>query len=629
MTATEAAIMQSREANEPERPKHVIRTLAGSMREYTKESWLAPLFVFIEAILEIVIPTVMASLIDQGITGGNMNAIVKFGLILLLCSLVSLACGFLAGKYAAIAAAGFAKNLRRDQFEKVQAFSFTNIDRFSTGSIITRLTTDVTNLQMAYGMMVRMGVRAPIMVIVAWIFSFRISPSISLVFLACVPILGLGLCGLAVLVHPVFERVFHTYDALNNVVDENLQGIRVVKSYDRESYEIGKFGRISRRIFKDFTKAERIMSFNSPIMMFCIYGSMIMISWMGAQQIVASGNNASLGLTTGDLTALVTYAMQILMAMMMLSMIFVMFIISQASAERICQVLQEESTVTDPEHPVMDVADGSIEFDHVTFRYSASSEKPVLDDIDLSIPSGSTVGIVGGTGSAKSSLVQLVPRLYDVSQGSLKVGGRDVRDYDLVTLRDQVAMVLQKNVLFSGTITENLRWGNPDATDEEIRHACRLAQADGFIQEFPDKYDTYIEQGGTNVSGGQRQRLCIARALLKKPKILILDDSTSAVDTKTDKLIREAFHHEIPDTTKIIIAQRVASVQESDMILVMDNGRIMAKGTHDELLETCDEYRSIYESQTRNTAAGQAELEREAKARAEHMQQAEQEGENR
>ena len=626
LTATEAAIMKSRRSNEPERPKHIIRTLGRSMREYTKESWLAPLFVFIEAILEIVIPTVMASLIDQGITGGDMNAIVRFGLILLLCSLASLASGFLAGKYAAIAAAGFAKNLRRDQFEKVQAFSFTNVDRFSTGSIITRLTTDVTNLQMAYGMMVRMGVRAPIMVVVAWIFSFRISPSISLVFLACVPILAIGLCGLAVLVHPVFERVFHTYDALNNVVDENLQGIRVVKSYDRESYEIGKFGRISRRIFKDFTKAERIMSFNSPIMMLCIYGSMIMISWMGAQQIVASGNNAALGLTTGDLTALVTYAMQILMAMMMLSMIFVMFIISQASAERICQVLQEESTVTDPEHPVTDVADGSIEFDHVTFRYSASSEKPVLDDIDLKIASGMTIGIVGGTGSAKSSLVQLVPRLYDVTGGSLKVGGRDVRDYDLVTLRDQVAMVLQKNVLFSGTIAENLRWGNPDATDEEIRHACRLAQADGFIQEFPDKYDTYIEQGGTNVSGGQRQRLCIARALLKKPKILILDDSTSAVDTKTDKLIREAFHHEIPDTTKIIIAQRVASVQESDMILVMDNGRIMAKGTHDELLETCDEYRSIYESQTKNTAEGQAELDREAAKRAERVQRAEQAG---
>ncbi|MFC5222459.1 ABC transporter ATP-binding protein [Bifidobacterium leontopitheci] len=572
------------------------------MREYKKASFLAPAFVIVESVLEIVIPTVMASLIDQGITGRSMPAIVRFGLILLVFSLVSLACGFFAGKYAAIASSGFAKNLRHDQFEKVQAFSFTNIDRFSTGSIITRLTTDVTNLQMAYGMMIRMGVRAPIMVVVAWIFSFRISPSISMVFLACIPILAIGLCGLAVLVHPVFERVFHTYDALNNVVDENLQGIRVVKSYNRESFEINKFDRISKKIFKDFTLAERIMSFNSPIMMFCIYASMILISWMGAQQIVASGNNAALGLTTGDLTALVTYAMQILMAMMMLSMIFVMFIISQASAERICQVLQEESTVTDPEHPVREVADGSITFDHVSFRYSATSEKPVLDDIDLTIPSGSTVGIVGGTGSAKSSLVQLVPRLYDVSAGSLKVGGVDVRDYDLELLRDQVAMVLQKNVLFSGTIAENLRWGNPDATDEEIRHACQLAQADGFIQEFPDKYDTYIEQGGTNVSGGQRQRLCIARALLKKPKILILDDSTSAVDTKTDKLIREAFHHEIPDTTKIIIAQRLASVEESDMILVMDEGRIMAKGTHEELLATCDEYRSIYESQTRNQA---------------------------
>ncbi|MCH9276233.1 ABC transporter ATP-binding protein/permease [Bifidobacterium amazonense] len=607
--ATEAAIERSRKAVEPARPKHVIRTLGGSLREYRKESLLAPLFVFIESILEILIPTVMAALIDQGISGGSMPAIIKFGLILLVCSFVSLGSGFLAGRFSAVAAAGFAKNLRRDQFEKVQAFSFTNIDRFSTGSIITRLTTDVTNLQNAYGMMIRMGVRAPIMVVVAWIFSFRISPSISMVFLACIPILAIGLCGLAVLVHPVFERVFHTYDALNNVVDENLQGIRVVKSYNRESHEISKFDRISRRIFKDFTLAERIMSFNSPIMMFCIYASMILIAWMGAQQIVASGNNAALGLTTGDLTALVTYAMQILMSMMMLSMIFVMFIISQASAERICQVLQEESTVTDPDRPVTAVADGSIEFDHVTFRYSDSSEKPVLDDIDLKIRSGMTVGIVGGTGSAKSSLVQLVPRLYDVSSGSLKVGGVDVRDYDLEILRDQVAMVLQKNVLFSGTIKENLRWGNPEATDEEIRHACRLAQADGFIQEFPDKYDTYIEQGGTNVSGGQRQRLCIARALLKKPKILILDDSTSAVDTKTDKLIRAAFHNEIPDTTKIIIAQRVASVQESDMILVMDNGRIMARGTHDELLETCDEYRSIYESQTKNTAEGQAALD--------------------
>ena len=588
--------------SQPKQKRHLVRTLGKSLREYRKPSILTPIFVVVEGVLEILIPTVMASLIDEGITGKSMPAIVKFGLILLACSLCSLAAGFLAGKFAAITGAGFAKNLRHDEFEKVQGFSFTNIDKFSTGSIITRLTTDVTNLQNAYSMIIRLGVRAPIMMIVAWIFSFRISPSISLVFLACIPVLAFGLCGLAVYVHPVFERVFHTYDKLNNVVDENLQGIRVVKSYTRESHEIAKFGRISQRIYKDFSKADRVMSFNNPLMMVCVYVSMILIAWMGAKQIVASGNNAALGLTTGDLTALVTYAMQILMAMMMLSMVFVMCIISQASAERICQVLNEESTVTNPANPIKEVADGSIEFDNVDFRYSDNSEKPVLDNINLKIRSGMTVGIVGGTGSAKSSLVQLVPRLYDVTSGSLKVGGVDVRDYDMEVLRDQVAMVLQKNVLFSGTIAENLRWGNPNATDEEIRHACQLAQADGFIQEFPDKYDTYIEQGGTNVSGGQRQRLCIARALLKKPKILILDDSTSAVDTKTDKLIREAFHNEIPDTTKIIIAQRIASVQESDMILVMEEGRITASGTHEELLRTCDEYRSIYESQTKNQA---------------------------
>ena len=588
--------------SQPKQKRHLVRTLGKSLREYRKPSILTPIFVVVEGVLEILIPTVMASLIDEGITGKSMPAIVKFGLILLACSLCSLAVGFLAGKFAAIAGAGFAKNLRHDEFEKVQGFSFTNIDKFSTGSIITRLTTDVTNLQNAYSMIIRLGVRAPIMMIVAWIFSFRISPSISLVFLACIPVLAFGLCGLAVYVHPVFERVFHTYDKLNNVVDENLQGIRVVKSYTRESHEIAKFGRISQRIYKDFSKADRVMSFNNPLMMVCVYVSMILIAWMGAKQIVASGNNAALGLTTGDLTALVTYAMQILMAMMMLSMVFVMCIISQASAERICQVLNEESTVTNPANPIKEVADGSIEFDNVDFRYSDNSEKPVLDNINLKIRSGMTVGIVGGTGSAKSSLVQLVPRLYDVTSGSLKVGGVDVRDYDMEVLRDQVAMVLQKNVLFSGTIAENLRWGNPNATDEEIRHACQLAQADGFIQEFPNKYDTYIEQGGTNVSGGQRQRLCIARALLKKPKILILDDSTSAVDTKTDKLIREAFHNEIPDTTKIIIAQRIASVQESDMILVMEEGRITASGTHEELLRTCDEYRSIYESQTKNQA---------------------------
>ena len=598
MTTTTVQTPTARQSKPP-----VLRTLLKSLREYKTPSILTPLFVAVEGVIEIVIPTIMASLIDDGIKGGSMPAVWKFGLILVCCSVVSLLCGFLSGRYAAIASAGWAKNLRHDLFEKVQGFSFTNIDRFSTGSIITRLTTDVTNLQNAYQMIIRLGMRAPVMVIVAWIFSFRISPSISLVFLACIPILGLGLCGLAVLVHPVFERVFHTYDELNNVVDENLQGIRVVKSYTRENHEVGKFSHISERIFKDFVKAEKIMSFNAPLLMFCMYASMILIAWLGAQQIVGSGNNAAFGLTVGDLTALVTYAMQIMMNMMMLSMIFVMVIISRASSERICQVLVEESTVTDPASPVMEVPDGSIEFDGVTFRYSDGSEKPVLDDINLKIASGMTVGIVGGTGSAKSSLVQLIARLYDVSEGSLKVGGHDTREYDLQTLRDQVAMVLQKNVLFSGTIKENLRWGNPNATDEELRHACQLAQADGFIQEFPDKYDTYIEQGGTNVSGGQRQRLCIARALLKKPKILILDDSTSAVDTKTDKLIREAFHTEIPDTTKIIIAQRVASVEESDLILVMEEGRILARGTHAELLEHCDEYRNIYESQTKNQAS--------------------------
>ena len=509
----------------------------------------------------------------------------------------------MAGRFSAIASAGFAKNLRHDLFQQVQNFSFTNIDKFSTGSIITRLTTDVTNLQNSYQMILRLGVRAPIMVIISWLFAYRISPSISMVFLGAIPVLGVGLIGLVVLVHPVFERVFHTYDRLNSVVDENLQGMRVVKSYNRESYEVSKFSKISERIFKDFVKAEKILSFNMPLLQFCMYVSMILIAWLGAQQIVASGNNGALGLTTGDLTALVTYAMQILMSMMMLSVVFVMFIISQASAERIVSVLQEQSTVTTPDNPIMEVKDGSIDFDHVTFKYAKQAQKPVLNDINLHIKSGQTLGIVGGTGSSKSSLVQLIARLYDVTDGSLKVGGHDVRDYDLTVLRDNVAMVLQKNVLFSGTIAENLRWGNPNATDEEIRHACRLAQADGFIQEFPDKYDTYIEQGGTNVSGGQRQRLCIARALLKNPKILILDDSTSAVDTKTDQSIREAFHHEIPHTTKIIIAQRVASVQESDVIVVMNDGQIMDMGTHDELLRSCEEYRSIYESQVRNSAS--------------------------
>lgn len=577
---------------------HTIKTLAGSIREYTKASLLSPLFVVVEAIIEILIPTVIATLIDKGITNRSMQAIWQYGLILILCAAVSLAAGFLSGRFAAVASSGFGKNLRHDEFERVQQFSFTNIDRFSTGSIITRLTTDVTNVQNSYQMIIRIGMRAPIMLVAAWIFSFRISPQISMVFLACIPVLAVGLIGLIIIVHPIFERVFHTYDELNNVVDENLQGIRVVKSFNREDHEDRKFGHISQLIYKQFVKAEKLLSINSPLFNVCMYASLITIAWVGAQQIVASGNNAANGLTTGDLTALVTYALQIMMSMMMVSMIFVMVIISRASAERITQLLTEESTIKESAQPITQVNDGSIDFDDVTFRYSEHSEKPVLDHIDLHIKSGQTIGIVGGTGSAKSSLVQLIPRLYDVSNGTLKVGGVDVRDYELESLRDEVAMVLQKNVLFSGTIAENLRWGNPYATDEEIRHACELAQADGFIEEFPDKYDTYIEQGGTNVSGGQRQRLCIARALLKKPKILILDDSTSAVDTKTDKMIREAFHHEIPNTTKIIIAQRVASVEESDSIIVMHEGRVLDQGTSEELLERCEEYRSIYLSQT-------------------------------
>ncbi|RYQ61763.1 ABC transporter [Bifidobacterium pseudolongum subsp. pseudolongum] len=589
---------------------HVIRTLAKSLREYRTASLLSPLFVIVEAVIEIAIPTVIAILIDKGISGKSMPDIWKYGGILIACAVVSLCAGFLSGRFAAIGSSGFAKNLRHDEFEKVQQFSFANIDRFSTGSIITRLTTDVTNVQNAYQMLIRVGMRAPIMLIVAWIFAFRISPQISMVFLACIPVLAVGLFGLIIVVHPIFERVFHTYDELNNVVDENLQGVRVVKSFNREDFEGKKFGRISLKIYEQFCKAEKLLSINSPLFNLCMYASLIAIAWVGARQIVASGNNAALGLTTGDLTALVTYAMQIMMAMMMLSMIFVMVIISRASAERICGVLTEESTIREADEPITTVADGSIDFDHVSFRYSEHSERPVLDDIDLHIRSGQTIGIVGVTGSAKTSLVQLIPRLYDVSSGALKVGGVDVRDYELEALRDEVAMVLQKNVLFAGTIAENLRWGNPYATDEEIRHACELAQADGFIQEFPDKYNTYIEQGGTNVSGGQRQRLCIARALLKKPKILILDDSTSAVDTKTDKLIREAFHHEIPNTTKIIIAQRVASVEESDKIVVMHEGRILDQGTNAELLERCEEYRSIYKSQTQQHS--QQDLDKES-----------------
>ena len=580
----------------------MIRRLSRCIREYKWAALLSPLCMVGEVAMEVLIPLVMADLYDYGIKLQNMQVVAAKSGILVLCALASLAFGVLSAAFASKAGTGFAKNLRHDMYHQVQDFSFSNIDKFSTASIVTRLTSDVATLQNTFQMMIRMAIRCPMMLILALVSAMGISVRLSLVYCVALPILICALLCLIPKVFRIFDRVFRTYDKMNNVVQENVHGIRVVKSFVREDRETEKFTSVSGTIYKDFCKAERIMSLANPIMQLCVYGCMLAISWIGAHLVIASGNNPDLGLTTGQLSSMFTYTTQILSSLMMLSMVFVMCIISQASAERICQVLNEESTVTNPAEPVKTVADGSIDFDHVTFRYSDNSEKPVLDDITLKIRSGMTVGIVGGTGSAKSSLVQLVPRLYDVTDGSLKVGGVDVRKYDLEILRDQVAMVLQKNVLFSGTIADNLRWGNPNATDEEIRRACQLAQADGFIQEFPDKYDTYIEQGGTNVSGGQRQRLCIARALLKKPKILILDDSTSAVDTKTDKLIREAFHNEIPDTTKIIIAQRIASVQESDMILVMEDGRIMAAGTHDELLATCDEYRSIYESQTKNQA---------------------------
>ncbi len=577
----------------------MIKKLLSSVRDYKKDTILTPVYVTFESLLEIVIPTLMAYLIDYGIDKKNMSYVMMMGLALFLSAMFSLIVGALAGRSAAVASSGFAKNLRHDMFYSVQKFSFSNIDKFSTGSIITRLTTDITNVQMAFQMIIRLGIRAPLMIIFSLIFSFRISARMSLIFLAVIPVLFTGLIMIAWHVHPIFVRVFNTYDRLNNVVQENLLGIRVVKSYNRESHEEEKFAGISQSIYNDFTKAEKRLAFNMPLMQFCLYTCMILLSWFGAKEIVASGNNPALGLSTGDLMGLITYAMQILMSLMMLSMVFVMIIISRASAERIVEVLDEESDLKNGENPIRTVKDGSVAFENVTFTYARKADKPVLDNVSLSIASGETVGILGGTGSSKSSLVQLIPRLYDTVKGRVTVGGVDVRDYDIESLRNQVSMVLQKNILFSGTIKENLRWGNADATDEEMVHACRLAQADDFIREFPDGYDTYIDEGGTNVSGGQKQRLCIARALLKKPKILILDDSTSAVDTKTDELIRRAFKQDIPDTTKIIIAQRVASVQSADKIVVLDDGKINAVGTHDELLKTCGIYREVYESQNK------------------------------
>lgn len=575
-----------------------LRFLLKSLREYKKPSILTPVTIIGEVVMEVAIPYVMAILIDRGIEAGNMSVIVKVGIVLLIMAFVSLFFGALAGRFAAVASAGFAKNLRQDMYYKVQTYSFSNIDRFSTASIITRLTTDVTNVQNAYQMAIRTLARSPIMLIAALILSFTINVRLSFIFVVVIPILLFVLLRLATVVHPLFEKVFNTYDTLNEVTQENLHGIRVVKSFRREYHEIGKFNRISETIYQYFMKAERTIVLNFPAMTLAIYACIICIAWFGAKTVVASGGIAGAGgLTTGQLMSLFTYAMQILMSLMMISMVFVMFIIARASMERMAAILQEESDIQNKENPVMEVRDGSIRFSDVSFSYSERAEKPVLDHVDLDIRSGETIGIIGGTGSSKSSLVQLIPRLYDVTEGSITVGGTDVRDYDIETLRNEVAMVLQKNVLFSGTIKDNLRWGKEDATDEEMIHACQLAQADDFIRSFPDGYDTWIEQGGSNVSGGQRQRLCIARALLKKPKILILDDSTSAVDTKTDAKIRQAFLEEIPDTTKIIIAQRISSVQDADRIVVLDGGRITDVGTHGELLKTSVIYREVFESQ--------------------------------
>ena len=573
----------------------MLHTLSRSLRENKGPALVTVLLSALEVVFEIVIPLYMSNLIDFGIEGGSMAAVWKFGAFLLLLAAFQLATGVLAARIAARASVGFGANLREDMYNNVQTFAFSNIDKFSTASIVTRLTTDVTNVQNAFQMLMRMAIRSPVMLIFSMIVSFRISHDISMTFLIILPILAVALFFIIRSVFPVFTRVFRTYDELNNVVQENVRGIRVVKSFNQEQHEIRKFGAISERIYKDFSKGERLITLNAPLMQFCVYFNMIFVLFVGSRIIITNGGTT---IDVGQLSAMLTYGMQTLMSLMMISMIYVMMTMSYESFVRICEVLEEEPALTDPASPAMDVKDGSIDFENVSFKYSAQAKKFALQDINLHIDSGMTVGILGGTGSSKSTLVQLIPRLYDVSEGCVKVGGRDVREYDLEALRGAVSVVLQKNVLFSGTVKDNLRWGNENATDDEMIEACRLAQADEFVRSFPDGYDTYIEQGGSNVSGGQKQRLCIARALLKKPKILILDDSTSAVDTRTDALIREGFRTYIPETTKIIIAQRVASVQDADLILVMDNGHIADMGTHDQLLASSEIYREVYESQT-------------------------------
>lgn len=573
----------------------MIKTLLKSVREYKKDSIKTPIFITAEVVLECLLPLIMASLIDE-MGGGSIWPIVQYGVILLILAAFSLVFGMQAGKTAATASCGFAKNLRQDMFFKIQDFAFGDIDYFSSSSLVTRMTTDVTNVQNAYQMIIRIAVRTPLMLIFSMMMSFRIHAKMSLIFLCILPVLGVALFGIIFKVFPIFKRIFKKYDALNNSVQENVAGIRVVKSFVREEYEKAKFEKASEEVRKDFTSVEKILALNNPIMMFCIFTAMLLVSFLGAKLII---NTGATELTTGQLSSLISYGVQILSSMMMLSMTFVMVSLAAEGCSRIVEVLKHESSLTSPAGGEKEVRDGSIVFEGVTFQYTSACEKPALMDINLEIASGQTIGILGGTGASKTSLIQLISRLYDVTEGRVLVGGKDVREYDLEALRSQVAVVLQKNVLFSGTIKENLRWGNKEATDEELIHVCRLAQAHEFIEQFPLKYDTYIEQGGSNVSGGQKQRLCIARALLKKPKILILDDSTSAVDTKTDALIRRAFREEIPDTTKIIIAQRVSSVEDADRILVMEDGRIAESGTHEELLALGGIYRQVYDSQTK------------------------------
>ena len=575
----------------------MIRKLARCVREYKWAAMLSPLCMAGEVTMEVLIPLVMADLYDYGIVLQDMQVVVTKSIQLVLFAIASLCFGVLSATFASKAGTGFAKNLRHDMFYRVQKFSFSNIDKFSSASIVTRLTSDVANLQMTFQMMIRMAIRCPMMLILALISALRISIKLSTIYLQVMPVLIVALVCLVPMVFKIFDKGFKMMDRLNNVVQENVHGIRVVKSFVREDKEVEKFTDISSDLAKNFSKAEKILSLNSPIMMMCVYACMLSISWVGAQMVVNSGNNPLNGLTTGELSSMFTYTSQILMGLMNLSMVFVMMTMSRTPMRRCYELLTEEPDLTSPENAVTEVPDGSIDFENVSFRYSAAAQHRALKEVDLHIPAGATVGILGGTGSSKSTLVQLIPRLYDVSGGCVKVGGVDVRDYDLEVLRDNVAMVLQKNVLFSGTIKENLRWGDPNTTDEALIHACKLACADEFIQTFPDGYDTYIEQGGTNVSGGQKQRLCIARALLKKPKILILDDSTSAVDTKTDASIRKAFAEEIPGTTKLIIAQRIASVQDADMIIVLENGQVSAVGTHDELMQTSPIYQEVFHSQ--------------------------------